>query len=97
MGKKDTFKQYFRQIFSSGGRRINGFVASAASGFMHDIRRLDEMTREAISHVYQSTYYLCCGGPVAEEASQQANFSCSLRGCLRMLNTNSTCIFKYYT
>ena len=46
------------QIFSSGGRRINGFVASAASGFMYDIRRLDEMTREAISHVYQSTYYL---------------------------------------
>ena len=55
------------------------------------------MTREAISHVYQSTCYLCCGGPVAEEASQQANFSCSLQGCLRMLNTNSTCIFKYYT
>ena len=87
----------FGQIFSSGGRRINGFVASAASGFMHDIRRLDEMTREAISHVYQSTCYLCCGGPVAEEASQQANFSCSLRGCVRMLNTNSTCIFTYYT
>ena len=85
------------QILSSSGRRINGFVASAASGFMYDIRRLDEMTREAISHVYQSTCYLCCGGPVAEEASQQANFSCSLRGCLRMLNTNSTCIFKYYT
>ena len=33
----------------------------------------------------------------AEEASEQANFSCSLRGWLRMLNTNSTCIFKYYT
>ena len=65
---------------------------------MYDIRRLDEMKREAISsHVYQSTYYLYCGGPVAEEASQQANFSCSLRGWLRMLNTNSTCIFKYYT
>ena len=38
---------------------------------MYDIRRLDEMTREAISHVYQSTYYLCCGGPVAEEASRK--------------------------
>jgi len=38
---------------------------------MYDIRRLDEMTREAISHVYQSTYYLCCGGPAAEEASSK--------------------------